>query len=207
MSSKEKNNKENVKHDSLSDMVEQNPGLALHYAADSGDIGLAKTILKKRNADINHIDSSGFTPLFRAAMKKQKSFIMFMLENGADPNLQTREGFTPLMAAVESGDVTLVEIFLKHKANPDLQTIQGTTSLHIAASTGKTEIIRLLINSRADTGIRDKTDIKKILEQQTGQEIIMTGGDEKLLSGLTALDIARMCGQTEAEELLAGHKS
>jgi ankyrin len=202
-----KDSKGNVRYNSFNDMAAQNPDLALHYAAESGDIDLAKTILGKGNADINHVDSSGFTPLFRAAMKEQKSFILFMLKNGADPNIQTREGFTPLMAAVESGNVKLVEIFIKHRANPDIQTIHGTTSLHIAAAAGKTEIIKLLIKSGADINIRDRTDIKKILEQQAGQEIKITGGDEKVLYGLTARDVARMCGHTEAEKLLAGRKN
>ena len=196
-----KNNKLK-KNDEIHNRIMTDPGFALHYAAETGDISLASRNIDNGKTDLNCVDNYGFTPLFRAVMQKQKSFITFILDHGADPDIQTREGFTPLMAAAESGNTEIVKILLEHNANPDLKTIQGATSLHIAASLGHIEVIKLLLEAGADTSIRDNTDIKKILEQQTGQDIIMTDGDENTLKGLTAFDVAKMCGQTSAEDIL-----
>ncbi|HPS58507.1 MAG TPA: ankyrin repeat domain-containing protein [Spirochaetota bacterium] len=203
MSERDKLQKKSGAKDSIGERIKNDPGFALQFASENGDINLAKTTLEKGKIDVNYTDQYGFTPLFRAVMNKQKEFISFLLDNGADPDIQTREGFTALMAAAESGDNETLKILLYHKANPNLRTIQGTTSLHIAASSGHPETINLLLKSGADASIRDNTDIKKVLEQQTGHEIFMTSGDEKMLKGLTALDVARMCGHTKAEEILS----
>lgn len=187
---------------SIQDRIAIDPGFALHYAAETGDADLAKRSLSTGKVDVNFIDGFGFTPLFRAVMQKQTGLITFLLDRGADPNLSTREGFTALMAAAESGDCVILEILLEHRADPNIRNLQGATSLHIAASKGYIEILTRLLESGADPSLRDNTDIKKILEQQTGQEIIMTGGDEDSLKGLTAYDVAKLCGHIEAEQLL-----
>ena len=188
--------------DAVRERIVNDPGFALHFAAETGDINLAKINFERGDVDVNFRDETGFTPLFRAVMQKHRDFVSFILDHGADPNIRTREGFTPLMAAAESGSIEIVKMLLDHRADPDLRSMQGATSLHIAASAGNLEIIRLLLNAGADASIRDNTDIKKILEQQTGQKVVLTSGEEKMLQGLTALDVARMCGQHEAEELL-----
>jgi len=178
-------------------------GMELHLAAEKGDLNTVKRLIESDNADLNYIDEAGYTPLFRAVMSKQTKCVSLLLENGADPDIQTREGFTPLMAAAESGNTELLLILLDHKANPDLRSMQGATSLHIAASMGHVEIINMLLMAGTDPSIRDNTDIRKILEEQSGQQITLTSGDESMLKGLTALDVAKMCGQAEAAESLA----
>lgn len=192
--------------DSTKEKILNDPGFALHYAAENGDLNLARITIENRKVDVNYIDPSGFTALFRAVMRKQKDLLLLLLDRGADPDIQTREGFTALMAAAESGDMELLKILLDHKANPNLRTLQGATTLHIAASLGHVEIIKMLLKSGADASIRDNTDIKQVLEQQTGHEIFMTGGDESILKGLTALDVAKMCGHTKAEKILGKEK-
>lgn len=207
MHERDKAHRKTGKKDSIQERINIDPGFALHYAAENGDIDLAKLNLDSGKVDVNFIDGFGFTPLFRAVMQKQADFISFLLDRGADPNISTREGFTALMAAAESGNSRILKILLEHKADPDTRNIQGATSLHIAASLGHIEILTLLLASGADPSIRDNTDIKKILEQQTRQEIIMTDGDANDLKGLTACDVAKICGQTEAENLLKKIKS
>ena len=203
MSKGDQKKKEQKKVDAIQQRIVDDPGFALHYAAESGDIDLAAINLDQKKVDANYIDETGFTPLFRAVMQKQEGFISFILKKGADPNIQTHEGFTALMAAAESGSDKILKMLLDHGANPNLRSIQGATSLHIAASLGHIEIIKQLLNAGADAAIRDNTDIRQVLEQQTGREIIMTDGDEERLKGLTALDVAKMCGHREAEELLS----
>ncbi len=189
-------------NDPVTERISRDPGFALHYAAETGDISLAALRLESGKVDANYVDQAGFTPLFRAAMKKQVKFISFILEHGANPDAQTREGFTALMAVAESGNTEILQLLIDHKANPNLRNTQGTTSLHIAAALGHTKIIKMLLEAGADPSIRDNTDIRAILEAQAGQQLTVTDGHEEMLKGLRPVDVARMCGHDEAEEIL-----
>lgn len=193
--------------DAMRERIINDPDFALQYAAETGDISLAKMNIEKSLADVNYVDEAGFTPLFRAVMQNRIEFVSFILDMGANPNIQTHEGFTPLMAAAESNNLEMLEILLENRADPDIRSMHGATSLHIAASLGHSSVIKMLLKSGADPMIRDNTNIKKILEQQSGQEIIPVSGDETVLKhGLTALDVAKMCGQKEAEKILKNCK-
>ena len=203
MNEKERINSMIKARDAMIERIINDPYFALQYAAETGDISLAKINIEKSMADVNYIDEAGFTPLFRAVMQNRIEFVSFILEMGANPNIQTHEGFTPLMAAAESNNIEMLRILLENRADPDIRSMHGATSLHIAASLGHSGIIKLLLSSGADPLIRDNTNIKKILEQQSGKEVIPVSGDETILKhGLTALDVAKMCGQKEAVEIL-----
>jgi ankyrin repeat protein len=189
--------------DEFRDRIINDGGFGLHYAAETGDINLAKIKIDLEKVDINYRDDEGFTPLIKAVLKKHKDFVSFILGRGADPDLQTNDGFTALMGAVEMGFDKITDVLLKHGADTNLRNIQGATVLHIAASRGDVAVIKKLLKSGADKTIRDNTDLKKLLEWQTGREVITISGDEKMLDGLTPADIARMCKQKEAEEILS----
>jgi len=189
--------------DSLRDRAINEAGFGLHYAAEKGHISLARIKLELDKVDINYSDEAGYTPLIKAVMKGHVDFISFILEEGADPNAKTNEGFTALMAASESGDTSILKLLLDHKADPDIRNFQGATSLHIAASLGNTEILKILLESGADASIRDNTSMKSLLEMESGREVITISGDENMIAGLTALDVARLCGQHEAVKILS----
>jgi uncharacterized protein len=189
--------------DSLRDRAITEGGFGLHYAAETGNISLARIKLELEKVDINHKDETGYTPLIKAVMKGHVAFITFILEEGADPDAQTDEGFTALMAASESGETVILKLLLDHKADPNIKNFRGATSLHIAASLGNTEIIKILIESEADATIRDNTSQKSFIEIESSREVTTKTGDENIISGLTALDIAQICGHHDMIKILS----
>ncbi len=113
-------------------------------AASKGDIPTAKLFLSaKTNVNI----SADGTALIAAVKHKQPEMVKFLLDNGADVNVNTSLG-TALITAVRNGDFELAELLLDHKAKVDTETEFGT-ALFVAAQLGHSEIIELLINRGA----------------------------------------------------------
>ena len=67
----------------------------LSMAARNGNIETAKILLHFK-ANPNHVDALEFSPLLYAACGDHEDFLIFLLKNGADPNLKDSNGNTPL---------------------------------------------------------------------------------------------------------------
>ncbi len=70
----------------------------LHSAAVRGNImsiEVAKLLLAE-NADVNALTKSGWTPLMLTVRNGKYEFAVFLLENGADPNIETEKGHRSL---------------------------------------------------------------------------------------------------------------
>jgi len=90
-------------------------------------------------ADINAVDSFGFTPLIHCFIFKNDYTMKIaakLLEAGADPNKQDRFGFAPLTwimslnPSVDSQDTNLeaVQLLMKYGADPYLTDMDGKTA-------------------------------------------------------------------------------
>ncbi len=68
---------------------------AMHFAARVGDLETVKLLLAA-GVDVNLLtDPGGYTPLLVAAMRAQVDLAVYLLEHGADPNIDAA-GMTPL---------------------------------------------------------------------------------------------------------------
>ncbi|OQR89729.1 hypothetical protein THRCLA_09611 [Thraustotheca clavata] len=98
--------------------------------------------------------SSFFTQLLYPVVKeKQYDVVCFLLNNGADPNVQqTETGATPLFAAVQANHQRLSEILIQHGANPNIGLYNGDTPLceSITKSTFSSRVLELLLPSDAN---------------------------------------------------------
>ena len=72
-------------------------------AARNGRIEVIKQLLAD-GMNIEMADKEGLTAMYRAANNDQKATVLFLLENGADPNTRDKWGNTPLDVTL-SGDV------------------------------------------------------------------------------------------------------
>jgi ankyrin repeat protein len=75
---------------------------ALHYAARDGFMETARALVES-GANVNRVNPMDkSTPLIIASINGQYDIARYLLEHGADPNLNAVDGLTPLYAALDS---------------------------------------------------------------------------------------------------------
>ena len=99
---------------------------------------------------INNRDECGWTPLYRTVVSGILEATELLLNNGADPNIQSSIGETPLYQAVEMEKVSHVNLLLKKGANPNISQIDGLSPLHLAVNRQNILIIKELLKYNAD---------------------------------------------------------
>ncbi|KAK5716591.1 hypothetical protein LTR15_009482 [Elasticomyces elasticus] len=73
------------------------------------------------------------------------SFVVHLLEQGANPNACTSLGITPLYVAASIGYDNIVRVLLEHRAVIDQSDDNGITPLHRAVVFGRYETVELLL--------------------------------------------------------------
>jgi ankyrin repeat protein len=153
--------------------------------AAGADVNAAEPVLAfDARIDVEEAQTSGRSPLLIAAASQvatsgweyglevkpstHEDLAIFLLEQGADPNLADSIGRTPLHAAVETGKADLVDALLAHGADPDARFVAapfvfkgdfvsyerfvGATPLWLAAAARvpNVEILRALVDAGGD---------------------------------------------------------
>ena len=114
------------------------------------------------------VDFTGQTPFLTAALAGDVTVMKLLLENGADPKINTFQGTSPLMAAAgvnwvvaqtwTEGPAQLLEaVKLCRELGMDVNQANsmGVTALHGAANRGSDDIIRFLVAQGADLTAQD----------------------------------------------------
>ena len=101
--------------------------------------------------DIN----SGEGALHIVVKRGDETYLRFLLQKGADPNLRDGRGNTPLMLAVGQGAVGMIAILTAARANPNLANGAGETPLIRAVQRRDASMVRELLAAGADP---DQTD-------------------------------------------------
>jgi len=116
----------------------------LTIASESGDAVTIRTLLA-RGADANGKDSSGLTPLVRAARRGHYDAAKALLDGGANPNLfdsiWSRPGWSPLMNAVHKSQPRIVKLLIDAGADVNARASDGTTPLALAEDKDITAIL------------------------------------------------------------------
>ena len=114
----------------------------LHIATYTRNIAV---LVSKLNSHVVNIPFNNLT-LLEVAISRRSVFITnLLLDNGADPNLETREGLRPLHKACRHGCVNTVHTLLDHGADVNAVDKQGNLPIHIACSTGHFGVAETLI--------------------------------------------------------------
>jgi len=114
---------------------------ALIKAAKKGDLIALKAAIRS-GADLNCIDSQGWTPLFHAAGRGWTEGMKIIIAAGADVNHGKETGFTALFSAVTSGHIEAVQVLLD--AGAQVRDVQGIKLVGHAQGKKRQEIVAVL---------------------------------------------------------------
>ncbi len=134
-------------------------GKPIHRAAYEGDLEKVKKIIDRNPNQINVQDASGYTPLHLASGKGHIEIVEFLLNHGADIELEIFNRDTPLLVAARyarHGQYETIKTLLEHGAKVNHKDENGRTALHDAAMYSGKEVINLLISYGADVNARNK---------------------------------------------------
>jgi ankyrin repeat protein len=127
---------------------------SLHWAAQKGDIELAKTLLYAGANMKATTRIGGYTPLLIASRIGNAAMIETLASGGADANAATTSGTTALMFASQAGNADAVSALIAHGANVNAkEKVKGETALAFAAAYGRADVIRVLTAHGADTKV------------------------------------------------------
>jgi len=95
---------------------------SLIWAAKRGDLDALRKAIHP-DANLNCVDSQGWTPLFHAAGQGSTEALKLLIQAGADVNHGKKTGFTALFSAVMAGHVDAVQVLLD--AGAEIVPVQG----------------------------------------------------------------------------------
>lgn len=131
-------------------------GIQFVDAVKKKDGAKVMEFLQKNGAGIvDAKDASGNTALIVAITERNEDYTAFLLNKGADPNLQGKGGDTPLIAAARVGYEEAAEWLLGQGARVDGANRMGETPLIIAVQQRQAGLVKLLLSAGANP---DKTD-------------------------------------------------
>ena len=136
----------------------------LHKACQDGDLSRVKSLLKRRQQDINEFDSKHWTPLHCAASARQLDICKYLLSRGANPSLTTSNNATALHYIARMKEHALLPTILKalvdKGADVNHPNTYTTTPLHEAALRGSVTCMQFLLTNNAKIDAQNKFDSK-----------------------------------------------
>ena len=119
-------------------------------ALRDGKIGDAINLLREKPSLVNYRSTSGRTGLLVAIESRERDWVGYLLQKGADPNLPGGNGDTPLIAAARLGQQEVAEWLVSEGAKIDSANRMGETALIVAVQNRHVPMVRLLVGSGAD---------------------------------------------------------
>jgi len=144
------------------------------------------------NVLINTRDiTTGETALHIVTARRDATWVKFLTQRGANPNIKDKKGVAPLQLAVTLGEEDSVEALIKAGANIDITDSSGETPLIAAVHSRNVSIIRMLLEKGADP---DRTDNSGRTARDYAK--LMTG-NKRVLDEFDRADAKREAGSTD----------
>eukprot|EP01100_Stratorugosa_tubuloviscum_P009661 TRINITY_DN404_c0_g1_i1.p1 TRINITY_DN404_c0_g1~~TRINITY_DN404_c0_g1_i1.p1 ORF type:complete len:183 (+),score=73.83 TRINITY_DN404_c0_g1_i1:52-549(+) len=153
-------------------------------AAADGNLELCKKRLESAMVKINSKDAQGRTPLHEAARWNHAHVIDWLIENGAEIEIQTVDGSTALQIAAAHGQVTAIEMLLNKGAQIDSKNQNLDTPLMMASSRGHIPAINILLARGANKTLKNSS-LKSAIDQACN------AATAEILRGQTAPSLTR----------------
>ncbi|BDW81559.1 hypothetical protein MACH24_09970 [Erythrobacter sp. Dej080120_24] len=101
--------------------------------------------------------TTGDTGLHVVTARRDTTWVKFLLQRGANPNIRNNQGITPLQLATRLGFVEGAEELIKKGADVSVADSQGETPLISAVHQRNVELIRRLLAQGADPDRNDNS--------------------------------------------------
>lgn len=99
--------------------------------------------------------STGETALHIVIQRRDSTWLGYLLQKGANPNLADKKGTTPLMLATQIGYVDGIGTLASKKAQVDQTNRAGETALILAVQLRNAEAVRALLKAGANPDKKD----------------------------------------------------
>jgi|SRR5882672_2454429 len=120
----------------------------------AANVQIAQALIA-RGADVNAKNSRGMTALSDAVISNRADVAKFLLDRGADPNVNGSLGPVLVDASVR-GQVTIVRALLEKGADPNVKDSTGNTPLIHAAEHRYAAVVEALLDKGADPNGKDR---------------------------------------------------
>lgn len=139
------------------DALDPNGWSYIHYAASGGgqeNLDLMASIIAS-GEDIDEVTYIGQTPLHVSISNGNEQMALLLLDNYADPNIQSQDGMTPLHVACIGVMQNVVTRLLSSNIDPNATDQHDMTPLHYAARNPVFEIIQSLVGENLELNVQD----------------------------------------------------
>ena len=149
----------------------------LTLALKESSFNVAQALVGAPKINLDHLNTSGESPLMLAALKGEARLAETMVLQGADVN---KTGWTPLHYAASNGHVAIIKLLLENHAYIDAESPNGTTPLMMASLYGSVEAVKLLIEEGADASLKNEKGLTALEFAKSGNRLDAAGVLEKV---------------------------
>lgn len=139
-------------------------------------------LLIKAGADVNY-KYEGMSILHRAIKYDKPDVVLFLIENGANINIQDSVGRTPLYFALSNDRFKIAILLLDLDADPNIGDKVGIYPLEMAAQNAELDLILKLISKTKDVNLLGKKSALHYAAKRCKYEVV-----EKLIEKGALLD-------------------
>lgn len=186
-------------------------------AAMNGDTTALRTLLSRKDVDVNTPQTDGTTAIQWAAYRNDLDMAGMLIAAGAHVDTANLDGITPLWLAAQNGSAPMLEKLIAAGADPNHRRSTGETALMMASRTGNADAIKVLLDHKADVNakesLRGTTALMWAAEQQHPDAIkllLQHGADYSAVSAAdtrnSRLNIAPTVKQRAEQDVLFGKR-
>lgn len=121
----------------------------------NGDLLSIKQLFEENDNLLSTRGLKGMKPLHAATIGFQKTIVKYLLEKGAQVNIQKDDGWTSLHHACQNGDADIANLLISNGADIEILTKGGLTPLHAAAYGLSEKTKRVLQDNWKNTNLKD----------------------------------------------------
>ncbi|KAI3855877.1 hypothetical protein MKX03_011532 [Papaver bracteatum] len=125
---------------------------AIHYAAAGGRVNVLKYLVEEIKLDVDVKTNSGKTPLSCASVEGRLAAVEYLLEMGANPEIQDDTSRCPLHHVAVKGHKDVIPLLLSKGINVDVSDGNGSP-LQYAAVAGKHDTVNVLLDHGANPNL------------------------------------------------------